>query len=129
MLTEFWAQAVYDLRLTSEQFWALTPRLFHVLYERHKAALVHTEMCHAFTTAAVLNTSPWPQKKASTPLQWMPNHRRFAVSSAPKALKKLTPTQARQHEEKQAKLFALVAELKRGHGPMLDKIAKGEKRL
>jgi hypothetical protein len=34
-----WASGVYDLGLTDAQFWAITPRQFHALYERHLDAM------------------------------------------------------------------------------------------
>ena len=70
-----WAQARYDLGLTTEEFWRLTPRMFHMLYARHREALLHREMVAAFTTAAVINFSMGAPKQPVPPVRFMPNHR------------------------------------------------------
>jgi len=46
---------VYDLGLTTEQFWALTPAQFAALSERHDARILHEERCHALAPWVISN--------------------------------------------------------------------------
>ncbi len=126
-----WAQARYDLRLSDSEFWALTPRLFHLLFDRHRAAMVHREMLHAFTTAAVINSAPFEREAAALPLHYMPNHEDYRPSGSPvrAAPKAFTQEQSRAHTALQAKIFLLSAEQKRGGGELTDKIVAGVERL
>lgn len=75
ILTDTWAQARYDLRLTEEEFWRLTPRLFHLLWERHRERIIHTELLHAWTTAAIINFSGYGPEKPVPESTFIPNRR------------------------------------------------------
>lgn len=48
-----WAQSRQQLRLTSEEFWALTPRELHALYEADRINLYRDGLA----AAAIYNTS------------------------------------------------------------------------
>ena len=75
IVSDTWAQARYDLRLSEREFWRLTPRLFHMLWDRHRSALIHREQLQAWTTAAVINFSAWPPEKAIAETVFMPSRR------------------------------------------------------
>lgn len=128
-----WAQARICLRLSSEEFWALTPRQFHLLFDQYRKTLVHREMLHGFTTAAVKNASPWVKDDPAIPLHYMPNHPDFGGTSEAARREaeaaKLTPEQQRAHADLQVKLIKLKAEMEAGKGEMLDRIRRGEKTL
>ena len=49
--------ALYDLRLTADQFWELTAREFDLIYERHQNALRHRDLMLAQIAAATINFS------------------------------------------------------------------------
>lgn len=51
----------------------MTPKQFHLLWERHREELVHREMIQAFTTAAVINFSLSRPDEAVAPRDFMPN--------------------------------------------------------
>ena len=78
-----WAQARYDLGLTTEEFWRLTPRMYHMLFARHREALLHREMVAAFTTAAVVNFSMGAPKQPVPPVRFMPNHPDSGAAATP----------------------------------------------
>jgi hypothetical protein len=51
----------------------MTPRQFHLLWDRHREDLLHREMVQAFTTAAVINHSFSPPKERAQAGDFMPN--------------------------------------------------------
>ena len=51
-----WATGVYDLRLSSEAFWRLTPRQFTALCERHRNDERRRDGRAALVTAMIANT-------------------------------------------------------------------------
>lgn len=65
--------AIHDLRLTDEQFYALTPRQFNELAKRFRYQQEHTELLHAITTSALVNFSVAAPKKSTTPQDFMPS--------------------------------------------------------
>lgn len=70
-----WSFALISLRIDHHLFWQLTPRQFDLLCQRHDEQLAHREMCHAFTTAAVVNHSFSPPEKPVPPSEWMPHYK------------------------------------------------------
>lgn len=115
-----WAAAVYDLGLTTEQFYTLTPRQFSLLMDAHRKRLAHTEMVHAFTTAAVINYAFSSPEKPVQPSDFMPNHRDVVSTDSPsQAPRRYTDDEVLDW---QARVAQLAAEMKQGHGAMLDEI-------
>jgi hypothetical protein len=74
-LPRLWAIARYDLRLTGAEFYALTPRQFTLLCERHRESLAHREMIGAYITTAVKNFSMCPPEEPAAMTDYMPSHR------------------------------------------------------
>jgi hypothetical protein len=101
-----WAQARYDLRLKEQEFWLMTPRQFHLLWERHREEMIHREMIQAFTTAAVINFSLCRPDEAVAPKDFMPN---FQLSKAkePEA-ETLTNEEMADYRSKRAHIVALL---------------------
>ena len=64
--TQLWAVAVYELRLTSEQFWRLTPKQFWALLERYREGERRKDARAALVAATMANIFRDPQKR-STP--------------------------------------------------------------
>lgn len=108
-----WAQARCHLHISSEEFWGLTPRQFHLLYEQHRNRLVHLELLFGWNTASILNTAPYPREEAASPLQFMPNHSGFVHDAE---------DESQQNEEYMERVLQLAAELKAGTGPTLARI-------
>jgi len=73
VIAQAWAQARYDLKLSEQEFWLLTPRQFHLLWDRHKEELLHRELIQAITTAAVINYSLCRPEEPVSHLKFMPN--------------------------------------------------------
>ena len=67
-----WTEAIYDLRLTEEQFYALTPRQFVWLRERHKQEREYQELLMAIPVSTLANHSMAAPKKAYKPYDFMP---------------------------------------------------------
>ena len=118
-----WARARYHLRLSSKEFWCLTPRQFHLLWEEHREHMVHTEMLQGWTTAAVVNSSPYRREGVSA-LQYMPSHRESPMRQA--SAKKLTAKQQRVRAGWLAKRAQVAAEMRAGGGACLAKLKRGE---
>lgn len=119
-MESLWAEAVYDLRLTPHQFYALTPRQFYLLREAHRKRLVHSEMLHGYTTMAVINHGFAPPENPVRVIDFMPNFRHADVEEPSRP--KITEDEALMW---QANIANLAAEMKQGHGPLLDSIQKG----
>jgi len=115
-----WTVAVYDLHLTTDQFYELTPRQFHLLTEAHRRHLSHMEMIQAYTTSAVINTMGAPEEPVP-PTKFMPNWRQPKQAPSDTQFKRLTLAEI---TDWQARVVNLAAELRQGHGPMLDEIRK-----
>ncbi|SEB40655.1 hypothetical protein [Terriglobus roseus] len=115
-----WAQGRYDLGLSEDEFWRLTPKQFHLLYDRHREAMLHREMTAAFTTAAVINSSMCAPKDGVGAIEFMPNHPSFTNRESP--TQAISEEKQVAHADYMAKVLQLAAELKQGHGPLLTKI-------
>lgn len=63
---------MYDLRLTEEQFYSMTPRQFVKLRERHRQEREYQELLTAINTSTLANHSFNPPKKAYKPFDFMP---------------------------------------------------------
>jgi hypothetical protein len=80
-------------------------------------------MVQAFTTAAIINFSMGAPSKPVRPLEFMPHFRK------PTRAVETETTQGRSHTKDEIqdwnlRIANLAAELKQGHGPMLDAIKK-----
>jgi hypothetical protein len=68
-----WSVARYDLGLTSEDFYALTPRQFDALVKRRERDAQEQEFLTAQLTAAVVNFSMCHPKEPVSPRDFMPS--------------------------------------------------------
>lgn len=68
-----WSRAVYDLRLTPSQFYALTPRQYHALMQRRERETEHAEFMAAQIAAQVVNFSMCHPKDPVRPRDFMPS--------------------------------------------------------
>jgi hypothetical protein len=111
-----WAIAIYDLRLSASVFYELTPRQFALLVETHRRHNSHWEMIQAYTTSAVINFSMGAPDEVVQPMRYMPSYR----AAQPAVSRPLfTEDEVIDWETRVAQL---AAELKQGHGAMLDEI-------
>ena len=68
-----WSTAVYDLALTPEYFYSITPRMYRQLMESRKAAIWRQEYMLGQLTACVVNFGFRRPKKALEPEAFMPS--------------------------------------------------------
>jgi len=68
-----WSSAKYDLGLTSEEFFALTPRQFDALQKRHKSKAESNELLFGQLTSWVANTGFRSTEKPTKPADFMPS--------------------------------------------------------
>lgn len=68
-----WSNARVHLRLSNREFYRLTPRLYHILLDRHKEQIEHTELMTGILAAACVNSSMNPPRKALAPADFMPS--------------------------------------------------------
>jgi hypothetical protein len=64
---------VYDLGLSQEDFYALTPRQFNALALRHKENYDRAELLMGISTSSIVNHSFCTPKNPYTPMQFMPS--------------------------------------------------------
>lgn len=65
--------ARFHLRLSDEEFGALTPRQFHLLLDRHRERAEHEHYLAALIAATTANFSLGAPKKPLTPSDFMPS--------------------------------------------------------
>jgi hypothetical protein len=70
---ELWSFAKYSLRLTGGEFFALTPRQFRHLSQRHRLEREHAEFMFAQITSWIANTGFRSPKNAVMPRDFMPS--------------------------------------------------------
>ena len=68
-----WSSARYDLRLSDDDFYSLTPRQFDALLKRKKAETVANEFLVAQLTSWVANTGFRTTEKPTKPQDFMPS--------------------------------------------------------
>ncbi len=119
-----WARARYHLRLSSDEFWRLTPRQYHLLWEEHRERLIHDEMLLAWHPSAIRpGFASFAGVEGVSALDYMPTHRH---SRRIRAGVKGTPEQQRAYSGWLAKRAQLAAEMRAGKGLCLDKVKRGE---
>jgi hypothetical protein len=64
------------LGLTDEQFYALTPRQFHLLLDQHRERTEHTELLAGIIASNIVNWGFQPPKKTAVPADFMPSRMR-----------------------------------------------------
>src|SRR6185312_12893062 len=85
-----WAIARYDLGLTSDEFYALTPRQFDALLKRKEHADTMQEFLFGQLAAMTANFSMAPPKKPARPQDFMPSQ--WGKAAKPKRRSKRTIT-------------------------------------
>jgi hypothetical protein len=65
---------VYDLRLTSDEFYAMTPRHFDALMDRYERGREDNELLFGQMTAAIINYSMCHPKEPVKSVDFMPSH-------------------------------------------------------
>jgi hypothetical protein len=93
---DLWAVAVYDFRLSSEDFWELTPPQFAALSRRHDQ---HQEQRHfgagvVASTIANCHRDPQSRPEPFTPLDFMPRY--STDDDAEETTGEMTPEQIKQ---------------------------------
>jgi hypothetical protein len=88
---DLWSRGVYDLGLTPDVLFALTPRQFHALTQRHERRIEHDEFMVAQLAACVINFSMAHPKEPVKPADLMPSQ----VGKKPKQ-KKIRLTKKRR---------------------------------
>jgi hypothetical protein len=68
-----WSTARYDLGLTDEQFWRLTPRQYSYLLKRHRQKSEHEELLAAIIARSVVDFSFCHPAKPSKYADYMPS--------------------------------------------------------
>jgi len=69
----FWAVARYDLKLSADEFFDLTPRQFDALVKRRRSSLEASEFMTAQLISALYNTGFKTPEKPTSPLDFMPS--------------------------------------------------------
>jgi len=72
-MLSLWSVGRYDMGLTDEEFYALTPRQFAALYDRLLEQRKHLELIIGHNTAATYNSSFSPPSKPVAPARFMPS--------------------------------------------------------
>ena len=70
---QMWSCARYDLSLTSDEFYELTPRQFDALLKRHHHRVESNELLFAQLTSWVANTGFRSTEKPTQPKDFMPS--------------------------------------------------------
>ncbi|HTF67030.1 MAG TPA: hypothetical protein VK638_30540 [Edaphobacter sp.] len=70
---QMWATARYDLHLSDDDFYALTPRQFDALLKRYKRATESNELLFAQLTSWIANTGFRSTEKPTTTEDFMPS--------------------------------------------------------
>lgn len=68
-----WSVARYDLQLSDDAFYAMTPRQFHALLARNKEERLHRELLVGIATSSIVNHSFCSPKKPHAPKVYMPS--------------------------------------------------------
>ena len=71
-----WAFGRYDLGLTEEEFWSLTPREFVALKERHEEAQEWEDYRAGVVACTIVNMLKAKSSKTYKPEDFMPTRRR-----------------------------------------------------
>lgn len=72
---QLWSVARYDLRLTDDEFYAMTPRQLDALLKRNKQAVEHEQLLAGIIASTTANHSLNPPKTPCTPADFMPSQR------------------------------------------------------
>ena len=106
--------ARYDLHLTDDDFWRMTPRQLDALLARHHAATASNEFLFAQLTSWVANTGFKSCEKATNARDFMPSEWAKRTTPAPvKTTKRLTKTRQKQIA---ADIRAMFPDLSKTHG-------------
>ena len=107
---DLWAIAVYDFRLSSEDFWELTPPQFAALARRHDQHQEQSHLGAGIVASTIANCHRDPQSKPEpfTPLDFIP--RFTAEEEPPKQSGEMTPEQIKQY------MMAVFPIQPEGHG-------------
>jgi hypothetical protein len=73
MWLAYWSCARFNLRLTDEEFYSLTPRQFDALLKRHREKIEHTELLAGVIASAIANFSLGGLKEPAKPADFMPS--------------------------------------------------------
>ena len=79
----------FHLHLTDAEFFALTPRQFHLLLDRHREMTEHQEFLAGIVASAVANFSLGAPKQPLRPKDFMPTRavsKLVKVRTAPRSL-------------------------------------------
>lgn len=66
-----WSVGIYDLKLTDEQFWNLTPAKFYALCERKKQDMYRLDYRSGIIVSTIGNVNRSPNTPIFTPQQFM----------------------------------------------------------
>jgi hypothetical protein len=83
MWMNFWSTAVYDLELSSDEFYDLTPRQFDALLKRHKSRTEQNEFMFGQLTSWIANTGFRTTKEPTTPFDFMLSKQRQKAAAPP----------------------------------------------
>ena len=70
-----WRTARIHLRLSEDEFQALTPHSYYVLLDAHAEQVQHQELLFGVIASEVANRSMRPPKKWAVPRDYMPSRR------------------------------------------------------
>jgi hypothetical protein len=75
----YWSCARYNLHLTNDEFYRLTPRQFDSLLKRHREQIEHEELLAGIIASVVVNFSLGAPKTGTKPADFMPSQWRTNV--------------------------------------------------
>jgi hypothetical protein len=94
----FWSIACYDLGLSADQFYAISPRQLDALLKRHRYRSESNEFMFAQLTSWVANSGFRSTEKPTTAHDFMPSvWRKKAKQKAPDPKKPVRMTKQKRH--------------------------------
>jgi hypothetical protein len=70
--------AVFQLRITPDDFWELTPAQFWALHDRYMEQVEHEDYRVGVIAAQIYNVNCGNRRKAREPLDYFPGHKKRA---------------------------------------------------
>lgn len=90
MWLHFWAIARVDLRLSADEFYAITPKQLVAMLKRHRSRVESTEFLFGQLTSWIANTGFRTAEKPTSALDFMPSQwakKAKAKAAAPKRIR------------------------------------------
>jgi hypothetical protein len=107
---DLWSVGIYQLHLSEDAFWSMTPRQYGALREQHKVRVRHEELLTAIIATSVVNTSMVAPEKPAPFTAFMPSE--WAKAQAKKPRKKRVSKAEHAFINSKIRSFMLARETK-----------------